>query len=196
MNRGKIVIRNQRQPRFRRLVSGEPRGLPCCRFQSAGPPRTGPDQPGLMSPIWMRRICTNSPSGRLTQQDQEIPGRQKSGVGDVESFDSFDTKRAGSRKARRFPALVRAVMAARAAGRHQDRYLIYRFVGCGGADGVLDHAARTCRSEIIKDSSRALARAAEVFGELVPCVSFWSLTVRHPELVIGSRYRCVVIRQT
>jgi hypothetical protein len=60
----------------------------------------------------MRRICTNSPSGRLTLQDQEIPGRQKSGVGDVESFDSFDTKRAGSRKARRFPALVRAVMAA------------------------------------------------------------------------------------
>jgi hypothetical protein len=56
--------------------------------------------------------CTNSPSGRLTLQDQEIPGRQKSGVGDVESFDSFDTKRAGSRKARRFPALVRAVMAA------------------------------------------------------------------------------------
>ena len=39
-------------------------------------------------------------------------------------------------------------------------------MGCGGADGVLDHAARTCRSEIIKDSSRALARAAEVFGEL------------------------------
>ena len=41
LNGGKIVIRNQRQHGFRRLEFGEPRGLPCCRFQSAGPPRTG-----------------------------------------------------------------------------------------------------------------------------------------------------------
>ena len=64
----------------------------------------------------MRRICTNSPSGRLTLQDQEIPGRQKSGVGDVESFDFLIPNVPGAERRAGFPPLVRAVMAARAAG--------------------------------------------------------------------------------
>ena len=50
-------------------------------------------------------------------------------------------------------------------------FLIYRFVGSGGTDGVMDHAARTSRFlPSSQDSFSALAQAAEVFRELVPCV--------------------------
>jgi hypothetical protein len=65
----------------------------------------------------------------------------------------------------------------------------------GGTDGVIDHATRTSRSAIIKTSFSALPWAAEAFPELVPCVSFWSLAVCHPEFVIGSRY-AFAIRQS
>ena len=49
----------------------------------------------------------------------------------------------------------------------------------------MDYAARTSRSAIIKDTFSALAQAAEVFRELVPCVIMVYRVTSHSRLAFS-----------